>query len=144
MTGSTRRFLFPAAAALVALLTVASAAVAASANNPKSDIQAGNGYCGADVPSLAVIGFVNYHRSGNDVTITYHLKGARPNEDYTVQLWGDACTYFGTVGTVTTNSNGVANLTGTITVPATTTRIFATAWNNNSYWNDTPAVTLAP
>jgi hypothetical protein len=77
------------------------------------------------------------------VSIEYHLKGAIPNATCVVQLWGDACSFFGVVTTITTNSNGVANGNGSITVPASSTRFFATGFGPN-VWNDTPAVTLAP
>jgi hypothetical protein len=95
---------------------------------PKADIQAGNGFCGADVAALPVVGFTNYHRTGNTVSIEYHLKNALPDSTYIVELWGDACTFFGVITTVTTNGNGVANGNGDITVPAASTRFFATAW----------------
>ena len=140
------KHLHNAAVALVVVIgaaTFALSAAAAGGNNPKADIQAGNGACGADLTALPVVGFTNYHRTGNSVTVQYHLKNALPNATYVVQLWGDACSYFGTVTTITTNSNGVANGTGSLTVPATSTRFFATAWGPNG-WNDTPAVTLAP
>ena len=137
------RFFAVALVTLFGAATFALSATAGSGNNPKADIQAGNGYCGANVTTLPVVGFTNYHRTGNTVSIQYHLKNALPNATYIVQLWGDACTYFGTVTTITTNSNGVANGNGSMTVPASSTRFFATAWGPNG-WNDTPAVTLAP
>ena len=56
-----------------------------------------------------MIGFTNYHRKGNVVSIDYHLKNAVPNATYRVELWGNVCQPFGVVETVTTNSNGVAN-----------------------------------
>lgn len=57
------------AATLVALALTLSAptAWADSPNNPKADIQSGNFFCGADVPTLPVIGFTNYHRTGDTV-----------------------------------------------------------------------------
>src|SRR5947207_11281375 len=97
-------------------------ASAGSANNPKANIQSGNHFCGADLAALPVIGFTNYHRQGNTVSIEYHLKNAIPNATYRVDLWGNACTFFGVVTTVTTNRKGVANGNGKITVPATSTR----------------------
>ncbi len=138
-------------AALVALVGVVALSLsssglalpAGSPNNPKADIQSGNFFCGADVAALPVIGFTNYHRVGNAVSINYHLKGAIPNASYRVELWGNACSFFGVVTTITTNQNGVANGSGSITVPASSTRFFATAWGPNGY-NDTPAVTLLP
>jgi hypothetical protein len=139
-----RRQMFAVAAATVlALVVLALPAGAASGNNPKADIQSGNHFCGANVSSLPVIGFTNYHRVGNTVSVEYHLKQAVPNSTYVVELWGDSCSFFGVVTTVQTNSNGVANGNGSITVPASSTRFFATAFGPNGF-NDTPAVTLAP
>jgi len=132
-----------AAAAVLALVVLALPAGAASGNNPKASIQSGNASCGANVSSLPVIGFTNYHRVGNTVSVEYHLKKAIPNSTYLVELWGDSCSFFGIVTTVKTNGNGVANGNGSVTVPASSTRFFATAFGPNGY-NDTPAVTLNP
>lgn len=138
-----KRMLAVAIVALVALGVFALSAAAASGNNPKAPIQSGNANCGADISTLPVVGFTNYHRTGNTVSIEYHLKQAAPHSTYIVELWGDSCSYFGTVTTVTTNSHGVANGNGSVTVPAASTRFFATSWGPNGY-NDTPAVTLNP
>src|SRR5215218_284219 len=116
---------------------------AGSANNPNASIQQGNLFCGADRPDLPVIGFSNYHRSGNTVSVNFHLKNAMPKANYRIELWGNSCSFFGIVKTVKTNSHGVANATGSVTVPAAATRFFATGLGPNGY-NDTPAVTLAP
>jgi hypothetical protein len=83
------------------LLSSATLASGASPNNPKADIQSGNGSCGADITTAPVIGFVNYHRTGDMVTVNFHLKGATPNASYQVELWGDICSFFGVMGTVT-------------------------------------------
>jgi len=127
-------------------LVLASATTAApngSPNNPKADIQSGNAFCGIDASTLPVIGFTNYHRDGDTVSVNYHLKGALPNAMYRIELWGNTCSFFGVVTTVTTNANGVANGNGSVTVPSASTRFFATGLGPNGY-NDTPAVTLAP
>jgi hypothetical protein len=116
---------------------------AGSSNNPKANIQQGNLFCGADRADLPVIGFSNYHRSGNAVSVNFHLKNAMPKATYRIELWGDSCSFFGIVKTVKTNPHGVANATGSVTVPAASSRFFATALGPNGY-NDTPAVTLAP
>jgi hypothetical protein len=116
---------------------------AGSANNPKANIQMGNNLCGTDHPELPVIGFSNYHRSGNTVSINFHLKKATPKTSYRIELWGNFCSFFGIVKTVTTNGHGVANVNGSVAVPAASTRFFATALGPSGY-NDTPAVTLAP
>ena len=132
-------------ATLVALITAVSApqAWADSPNNPKAPIQSGNFFCGADMPALPVIGFTNYHRTGDTVSVNFHLKDGIPNSVYRVELWGDACSFFGVVDTVTTNKKGVANANGSVTVPPTSTRFFAAGFGPNGY-NDTPAVILLP
>ena len=128
---------------VLGLFLTASTAGADSPNNPKAPIQSGNAFCGFDFPELPVIGFANYHRQGNTVSVNFHLKGAIPNATYQVQLWGDFCSFFGVMTTVTTNKNGVANANGSLTVPAASTRVFATGLGPNGF-NDTTAVTLAP
>lgn len=77
---------------------------AGSANNPKASIQQGNLFCGADRPDLPVIGFSNYHRSGNTVSVDFHLKNAMPKANYRIELWGNSCSFFGIAKTVKTNS----------------------------------------
>jgi hypothetical protein len=123
-------------------LLFANAAGADSVNNPKADIESGNFFCGFP-DGVPVIGFTNYHRSGNTVSVEYHLKNGIPDATYVVELWGDVCSFFGTVATVTTNDNGVANGNGSVTVPGYSTRFFATGIGPNGA-NDTPAVTLNP
>lgn len=123
-------------------LAIPAAALADSPNNPKADIQQGNAFCGADLPNLPVIGFTNYHRiDATTISVEYHLKNAAPNTTYQVQLWGGACSFFGVVGDVTTNKNGVANGTGTVTVPAGETQFFASSFDGVTF-HDTPTVTL--
>ena len=119
------------------------AAPSDSPNNPKTDIQSGNANCGFSIPALPVIGFTNYHRQGNTVSVNYHLKNGIPNATYQVELWGDFCSFFGVVTTVTTNKNGVANGNGSVTVPAASTRFFAAGFGPNGY-NDAVAVELLP
>jgi hypothetical protein len=127
----------------VVLSSSTTAATSDSPNNPKTDIQSGNFFCGFDFPALPVIGFTNYHRQGNTVSVNYHLKNGIPNATYRVELWGDLCTFFGVVTTVTTNKNGVANGNGSVTVPAASTRFFAAGLGPNGY-NDAVAVELLP
>ena len=116
-----------------------------SANNPKAPIQENNNVCGADLPALRVIGFVNYHRTDNTVKVNWHFKDAMPNFTYQIELWRDACTFHAILGTITTNKKGVGNLTASVTVPATSTRFFATARKPVApFFDDTPAVILLP
>ena len=142
------RFVTTLAAVVVATGVFAFTAGAESPNNPKADIQQGNGFCGADLPALPVIGFANYHRTGNTVTVQYHLKNGHPNTEYSiVSLWTAPCTYLGDFSApITTNKNGVANATGSITVPAGATQFFATSasFSPTFQWHDTPMVTLLP
>lgn len=151
-----KRFLTVALIALVAAIGVllSSPTVGAkpvygdspgSSNNPKEDIQENNNLCGADVTTARVLGFANYHRTGNTVTVNWHFKDGMPNFTYQIQLWRDFCTFHAVLGTITTNQNGVANLTASTTVPPTSTRFFATAFKPvPTFFDDTPAVILTP
>ncbi len=140
--------------AVVAVGSLAAVASAASANNPKAHIQQGNSACGADLSTLPVIGFANYHRNGDTVSVQFHLKHALPNHSYYIQLWGGACSFLGpviptqtyTIGKlVTTNKKGVANANIRVHVSSSLTRFFATAQDGTTFvWSDTPAVTLQP
>jgi hypothetical protein len=130
-------------ARLAELESAGVSAAGSSPNNPQEDIQQGNFFCGADLPALPVIGFTNFHRTGNTVSINFHLRNAIPNATYQVSLWGAVCSFFGVVDTVTTNRNGVANASGSVTVPSLVTRFFATGLGPNGF-NDTPAVILLP
>jgi len=128
---------------------MAPAALAASDNNPMAPIEQGNGFCGIDVPSLPHIGFANFHRNGDTVSVEYHLKGARPDTVYHFSLWGGPCVFIASLPDVTTNDNGVANANGDITLTgaaAAYTSFFATSFDFHPTfeWNDTTSVTLAP
>jgi hypothetical protein len=133
-------------ALLLALVLVAFAfpAGAASPNNPKANIQADNSNCGNPTTG-AVIGFVNYHRTGDRVSFQYHLKHGKPGHTYVIQLWGDLCSFFGQGRQFTTNRNGVGNVNASFAVPHASTRFFATAFDPAVlHWHDSLAVTLAP
>jgi hypothetical protein len=138
----------PIAAALA--LGSAGTAFAASDNNPQADIQQGNGFCGFNDTALPVIGFANYHRVGDTITVNYHIKDGRPDTVYHFSLWANpGCFPVGTLPDVTTNDNGVANANGDITLTGKNTALttfFATSWDLHPAfeWNDTPNVTLTP
>jgi hypothetical protein len=126
-------------------MDAAQAGSTGSANNPRADIQENNAFCGADLPLLRVIGFVNYHRTGNIVKVNWHFRDAMPNFTYRIELWRDFCTFHAVLGTITTNQNGVGNLTASVAVPPTSTRFFATAFKPvPGFFDDTPAVILLP
>lgn len=106
-----------AAGAIAALGTLGAAAPAMAAANPASnanaDLYSGNAFCnGAQVKTQANdVGFANFHRSqdGTTVSVNYHLKNAAPNTTYTVWLYEGFCNFDATLGTVTTNDQGVGN-----------------------------------
>jgi len=135
--------------ALLALATLAmgsllvSTASAASDNNPKADIHQSNGSCGTSSAGT-VIGFTNFHRTGDVVSVEYHLKDAPPDTTFTPALWGDVCSSFGSGPAITTNDHGVANANFDVTVPHGSTRFFATSFSGSTGFNDTTAVTLLP
>lgn len=66
----------------------------------------------SDVGGAATAGSVNFHVQDGLVVLKDHLKGAEPNTTYQVQLWSGtsdgSCTEQ-TLGTITTNSNGVGH-----------------------------------
>ncbi len=114
---------------LTATMIAPGLAGADSANNPAAPVFQGDASC-CFQQTGTVFGFTNYHRVGNTVSIEYHIKSGVPNSTYTVELWVHLCSYFGSVTTVTTNANGGANGNGDITVPAGSTRFFASSWNS--------------
>jgi len=123
------------------------AASAASDSNPMAPVQQGNGFCGVSHPELPGIGFANYHRNGDVVTVNYHIKDGRPGTVYHPELWGGPCAFIASLPDVTTNGNGVANANGDITLTGAAagyTSFFATSYDFHPAfeWNDTPAVTL--
>jgi hypothetical protein len=135
---------------VVALGIAASAAGAGNSNNPKADIQQGNSFCGANVPTLPVIGFVNYHRSadGATVSVNVHIKGAPAGDTYYVLLYTNTCSYVGGYpnNVITTNSNGVANANLDFTVNPSSTGFFVSLYQPTGpvFFSDTPSVTLTP
>jgi hypothetical protein len=135
---------------VVALGIAASAAGAGNTNNPKADLQEGNAACGANLPTLPVIGFVNFHRSadGATVSVNVHVKGAPAGATYYVLLYSDACSYVGGFpdNVITANSNGVVNANLDFTVNPSSTRFFASLYQPAGpvVFSDTPGVTLTP
>jgi hypothetical protein len=103
------RFVTAGAVATTALLvglgpTAANAAPAANANAPLDTSSCGTG-------SAPNVGFVNFHKVGNTVSLNVHLKDAQPNTTYQVALnerIPGGCAGAGGAS-ITTNSNGVGN-----------------------------------
>jgi hypothetical protein len=115
---------------MTAVLAVPTAASAATeAHNAKAPILAHNGACGASKPALKHIGFVNFHRVGNTVSLNVHLKGGNPHARYNVFLFENAPKFChlidGRLGTIRTNGAGVGNGHFKVLVPAKTTKFFA-------------------
>jgi hypothetical protein len=146
--------LFSAMTAVTVGITTAAIALgptmAVAGNGPASNAVAssleGNGACGASIP-VPSIGFVNFHRLGNDVTLIVHLEHGSPDTTYNVFLFGNECSDIdGNLGTVVTNGAGVGNGKVEVTVPAGDTEFFAdptTAPNpHTGTSNDTTIVTL--
>jgi hypothetical protein len=123
----TRLLSLAAVPALLAGLGLATAgAASASTNDNGTTIYANTAQCGgAPVgDTQPVEGFVNFHLAGTDLQAIVHLKGAEPNTTYYLYQYGGFCTYENYLGSVVTNSNGVANLNADVTVPAGTTTVF--------------------
>lgn len=114
---------------MTAVLAVPTAASAATqAHNAKAPILAHNGACGAS-PEFKQIGFVNFHRVRNMVSLNVHLKGGHPHARYNVFLFENAPRFChlidGRLGTIRTNGAGVGNGNFKVLVPAKTTKFFA-------------------
>lgn len=96
--------------AVMAALSVGSAALATSAGNDKADLIDTNALtvdCFGNGPAQGTgYGFVNAHRIGADLLINVHVRNALPNTTYRV---GIRCVNSDTV--METNSNGVGNVT---------------------------------
>ena len=128
----------------------AAASAVTRAHNAKARILATNGACGASDPALKPIGFVNFHRVRNAVSMNVHLKGARPHAMYNVFLFENAPRFChlidGRLGTVRTNGEGVGNGHFTVMVPANATKFFADPTVKPTPFifpsNDTTTVTL--
>ena len=108
------------AVALVSVLmmlgiTLFATGVASAADNTQATSYADNYQCqGASAPGADLsqpVGFVNFHLSGDSLSMNYHLKGAQADTTYYVFLIdGSTCAFItGVIGQLTTNSNGVAN-----------------------------------
>ncbi len=141
---------------LGALTLGAAVASGDNADNAKATIWAGKGDCGSPVTApFTDIGFVNFHRVGNTVSINVHLKDGTPDATYNVFLFGGpgpaspcgpAGQIDGNLGTVTTNDSGVGNGHFTIDVPAADTLFWADPTVSPSPFapsNDTTTVTLS-
>ena len=118
-----------ASGASKAFAGLAAASAVTKAHNAKARILATNGACGASNPALKHIGFVNFHRVRNTVSMNVHLKGARPHARYNVFLFENAPRFChlidGRLGTVRTNGEGVGNGHLKVMVPANATKFFA-------------------
>ena len=128
----------------------ATASAAAKAHNAKAPILAANGACGASIHGLKHIGFVNFHRVRNTVSLNVHLKAAHPHARYNVFLFENAPKFChlidGRLGTVSTNGEGVGNGRFNVMVPANATKFFADPTVKPTPFisptNDTTTVTL--
>lgn len=112
-----------AACAAAAVLGASSALAAA---NTQGDLFTNNAWCaGAQDKTQPAGGFVNFHRpDAATVHVEVHLKDAAPDATYTLSLYRDFCTFDASLGTVTTNDNGVANLNTDAAVPAGSGQFF--------------------
>jgi hypothetical protein len=133
-------------AAVAIAATSFSGALAANADNANAATLAGKADCGSTNTNFSAIGFVNYHRVGDTLSLNYHLQGALPNATYTVQMWGPPCNFLATLGTVKTNSNGVGNADFSMPIPFGRTQFFATSYESSPAfgpYNDTVSITLS-
>ena len=118
---------------------VASAGAASASDNANgATLYAGNYQCGGASASNAhlsqPVGFVNFHLSGDQLTVIIHLKGAQPDTTYNAFMEESGCTFVTGLPSLTTNSNGVGNETATMTVTPGTS-YFLTLYFNPFVYN---------
>jgi hypothetical protein len=115
------------AASVVALGLSAAAPAMASDNANGATLYAGNYQCGGASNLSAPQGFVNFHETGDQLTLIIHIKGALPDTNYAGFLYDEFCTpdfSGGAIPVIHTNSNGVGNATVTVTARPGATYFF--------------------
>jgi hypothetical protein len=105
----------PAVALAVGLASAGAASASDNANG--ATLYAGNYQCDGASNLASPQGFVNYHETGNQLTLIIHIKDALPDTTYAGFLYDAYCTpdFGGAIPEITTNSNGVGNATVTVT-----------------------------
>jgi hypothetical protein len=120
----------------------------AQAGHTKANIQEGNNSCGANEPSLPVLGTVSFTRSGEIVTLKVKIKHGKPNTTYGVELlW--KCTFIDASFSIKTNKKGVGKGSGSGNVgpPNEDTEFLAVVdpeLSSGAEVNMTPSVNLLP
>lgn len=89
-------------------------------------------------------GFVNFHLDGTTVTLNYHIKDAKPDATYYVFGYSGFCNYDGYVGSLVTNSNGVANADFTYTASTGTTQVWTLAYTFSGGFTGVETPATAP
>jgi hypothetical protein len=129
-----------------ALATAGAASASDNANG--ATLYAGNYQCdGASAAGANLSqpqGFVNYHETGNQLTLVIHIKDALPDTTYAGFMYDAFCTpdFDGPIPNITTNDNGVGNATVTVTVRPGMT-YFLTEYNLNAFSTATSMQTKA-
>jgi hypothetical protein len=111
-----------------------SAGVAGASNNANGTaLYTNQFFCGgAQDLSQPTDGFVNFHVTGDTVTLNYHVKGGLPNATDYVYGYDSFCTNDAFLGSFTTNSNGVGNATFTYTKTTGSTSVWTFAFEQNA------------
>ena len=121
----------------LALAIVPGTALAARPWSVTVPIQEGNGFCGADMERLPVIGHVTLARRGPTLTLTFALDGALASSSYQASLWdGQTCEMVADLGGIATDGNGDA--TGTFALRLREDVPYFAAIHGTNGWNDTP------
>ena len=130
-----------AAGTMVVMAFPLAVAARADADNATATIHAGSEQCPTRHVPFPEIGSVNFHHHGDTWAINYHLKDAKPDTGYYVQLRTQpGCAIVANFGTVVTDDHGNANADFEAIAPGVTS-VWAAAWDG-SHWNDTFTVTL--
>jgi hypothetical protein len=136
-----------AALASTAVLAATSTAALAADNASDTPLYANSYTCDGAQPAAQVAanaeGHVNFHLTGNTVTLNYHIKDGAPGATYYVFGYDSSCHYDAYLGSLVTNSNGVANADYTYSIPAGATTVWTVAYTfaPGFIGVETPAVT---
>jgi hypothetical protein len=132
---------------VAALACMSGVALGGKTYSAEAFIQNGNGECGANEPSDAVVGVVTFHRTGNVVRFAIDVEHGTPDSSYNAELWQSyppaACVpLFSDDDAFTTNNRGEGHFTGEVEVEEDATTFFGDTFGGPARGGDTPIVTL--
>jgi hypothetical protein len=114
---------------------------AGAATYASAPVQYQNSNCGHAISGAPAIGAAYFHRQGTTDTVDFQLQQGQPGTTYFIELWDSAtCSYIGTLADLTTSAWGSGEAVGSVSTTAS--KVFATAFDGVSTYNDTLTVSL--